>query len=358
MNGAERRERPPVVLRVIALIAFAALLLPLVGFLMPVAAAQPGLSAPAANAIARLEPADAWVEVGKTVVVNMVIQDVVNMYGVDVRLKFDPALAQVEDADIYSDGTQIQPLYGFMRPDFVIKRVACNTVEPNNPDCAEAGFIWYAVTQLNPAPPVTGSGAIAAITFRGIAEGSASITMTYAKAADRYGNTIVLDRLDGRITVTNGPRPTPSPTGTPTPTETLTPSVTPTPSQTPTPTPIPDTATFDGWVFRDDDRDGLRDGDEPGLGGATVRVVCDSSAPVITMVSNPDGSFRADGLLLDTDYWIKQYPLPGYAFTTQPVVVVRFSSADPQRHAEVLFGNTPLRSNRRLHLPIVLGGNP
>jgi hypothetical protein len=376
--------------------AAGALLLSLAAFLFPATAAVPSPAGPSANARARLDPVDAWVELGKTTVVNMYIQDIVNMYGADIRLTFDPSLVEVVDADVYSPGTQIQPLYGFLRPDFVIKRGACNAVEPENPDCAEAGFIWYAVTQLNPAPPVTGSGAIAAITFRGLRTGSAPIIMTYAKAADRNGLTIPLALTDGAITVTAGPPPTatptlsptstptasatltptatasptetqtptptstptitPTPTETPTPSPTFTPSITPTPSNTPTATPIPETGALTGLVFLDADRNGQRDVGEAGMAGATIRISGAGMSQSITRVSAADGSFSADGLRVDVDYWVKQYGMSGFAHTTQPVVIVRFSLAEPVRHAEVYFGNTPCMRHH-LYLPVLLGGS-
>jgi hypothetical protein len=396
VNLRRRQEGAAGIRRAFVCAAAGALLLSLAALVLPAPTAVSARAAPSANARARLDPVDAWVELGKTTVVNMVIQDVVNMYGADIRLTFDPSLVEVVDADIYSPGTQIQPLYGFLRPDFVIKRGACNAVEPDNPDCAEAGFIWYAVTQLNPAQPVTGSGAIAAITFRGLRTGSAPIVMTYAKAADRNGITIPLELTDGAITVTAGPPPSPTPTLsptatatatatptqtatasptatqtptatgtptiTPTPTETLTPSptftpsITPTPSNTPTATPVPETGSLSGLVFLDVDPNGQRDPGEPGMAGVMIRISGAGMTQSITRVSDAAGSFEVDGLLVDVNYWVKQYALSGFAHTTQPVVIVRFNSAEPVRHIELHFGNTP-RLRHRLYFPMLLGGS-
>ena len=89
--------------------------------------------------------------VGQDLVIDIYVQDVVDLYGADVRLSFNTSIAQVVDANPTLAGTQIQPLATFMSPDFVIKKEANNS----------AGTIWYAATQINPSPPVSGSGPLA-----------------------------------------------------------------------------------------------------------------------------------------------------------------------------------------------------
>jgi hypothetical protein len=74
------------------------------------------------------------------------------------------------------------------------------------------------------------------------------------------------------------------------------------------------------------------------------------------VITAEDGYFNADGLLVDTEYWVKQYALHGYAFTTSPIVIVKFPSGSAQRHAEVLFGNM-LRVRYKLYIPVLLGGS-
>jgi len=68
--------------------------------------------------------------------------------------------------------------------------------------------------------------------------------------------------------------PTPTATWTPTPTPTLTPTPTPspTPSPTPTPTPTPCLVKVWGFIFIDQDGDGVRQPDDPGLAGITVEL--------------------------------------------------------------------------------------
>ena len=51
------------------------------------------------EAIVRCDPSTLHAFVGTTVSVTIYVQDVVDLYGLDVRLMFDPAFVQVVDAD-------------------------------------------------------------------------------------------------------------------------------------------------------------------------------------------------------------------------------------------------------------------
>jgi len=125
------------------------------------------LASPVADdpALVRCEPSVAIGPATTTLSVDIFVEDVVGLYGADIRLTFDTTAAQVIDTDPGMPGVQIQPLAGFLSPDLVIRREADNTT----------GLIWYAVTQLNPSPPATGSGALARITFQ--PQSTAAFTM-------------------------------------------------------------------------------------------------------------------------------------------------------------------------------------
>jgi hypothetical protein len=163
---------------------------------------MPVESAPGGAALVRPDPLDGKVAVGETVVVNLYIQDVVNLYGADIRLRFDPALLEVQDAAPAQPGVQIQPLSGFLLPNFVIKKKACNVVDPGDPDCPEAGIVWYAATQVYPSVPVSGSGAVAAVTFRALKMGVSPLLMVYHKFSDSNGVEIASGAQNGLLTVT------------------------------------------------------------------------------------------------------------------------------------------------------------
>ena len=75
-----------------------------------------------------IQPSSSEVDVDDTVTVDIRIEDVTALYGVDVRLSFEPTLLEV---------VQIQA-GSFPAPNFVVKKEADNS----------AGTAWYAVSPL------------------------------------------------------------------------------------------------------------------------------------------------------------------------------------------------------------------
>lgn len=137
--------------------------------------------------------------------VDIWLNNVVAAYGADVRINYDITKLMVVDYDQYSYGTQIQPLSGFMKPDFVIRQVACNALDAADPYCdepAEVGTIWYAFTQVNPTGPTSGSGALARITFRAVGAGNSPLDIFYSKVSDRNGVTIPNTETDSDLNAT------------------------------------------------------------------------------------------------------------------------------------------------------------
>ena len=267
---------------------------------------------PEDGAIVRCDPLNASGTVGQDLVIDIYVQDVVDLYGADVRLSFDTTIAQVVDADSTLAGTQIQPLATFMSPDFVIKKEANNS----------AGTIWYAATQLNPNQPVSGSGPLARVTLRAVAAGSFAMPITSAQLSKAGGIPIPVTIQDCSVTFQSSTpsSPTPTPTRTPTatatpsrtstvtptatpsptvppmstntptatwtathtpsPTTTVTPTVTRTPTRTPTATPLSaQVGILTGIVFEDVNCDGLRQASEPGIPGVRVRAMAEGSVP-------------------------------------------------------------------------------
>ncbi|MDW8071933.1 MAG: cohesin domain-containing protein [Anaerolineae bacterium] len=87
---------------------------------------------------------------GKAFVVR--VDNVRDLYAVDMTIRFDATHWQVADADMQTSGIQIQ-LGEAPRPDFV----AVNNVDNTK------GLIRYIVTQLGDATAFNGSGTVAAI---------------------------------------------------------------------------------------------------------------------------------------------------------------------------------------------------
>jgi LysM repeat protein len=175
-----------------------------------------------------LDPSTTTLPVGGVAAVDIKIVGVTNLYGVEVRLSFDPTKLSVQDAVQFQTGIQIQP--GTL-PNPSDGFVAVNSVDN------AAGTIVYAITLLAPAAPVSGSGTLARITFRGLANGQVNVIFTAVSLLDNLTQPLTTSTGNATITVT-GPTATPTTAG-PTATATRTATRTATPAATNTPGPGP-----------------------------------------------------------------------------------------------------------------------
>ena len=127
------------------------------------------------NALLWLNPASATIPQGQMTDIVVQLDDVDNMYGIEMHLTFDPAMVSVVDADTGKESVQIQP-GSCPQEDFPVTNVADNAV----------GTIDYGVTQLNPTPPCSG-GDVATITFECQAAGQSDITFDSSIISDPDG---------------------------------------------------------------------------------------------------------------------------------------------------------------------------
>jgi hypothetical protein len=187
-------------------------------------------------------PPSITVAAGSTVTVDVRIQDVPDLYALDLQLAFDPALLEVQDADgTAANGTQIaagnflSSPYGF---------TALNQVDNIT------GTIRYVYSLLSPAVGVSGSGILASITFRARDPGSSALRlqMVLANSQAAYISAVVSDGLIVVSGDTATPTRTMTHTPTPTSTSTATAAVTLTPSCTPTCTPTRPTPDHFMWL--------------------------------------------------------------------------------------------------------------
>ncbi len=88
--------------------------------------------------------------------VDVMAENVTDLYGLEVHLKYDPAVLEAQDIKADQEGVQIEP--------GALLSVDKGFVVANQVNPAE-GKITYAITLLNPAPPVNGSGPVARISF-------------------------------------------------------------------------------------------------------------------------------------------------------------------------------------------------
>ena len=156
-------------------------------------------------ALIRLVAGAATVGAGATTAVEVRVENVADLYGLDIRISYNPAAVEVVDADSSSEGVQIRP-GGLLAPDFVVRNQADNN----------AGTVWFALTQLHPSEAVTGSGVAFIVTFRGRAAcASSPLTFSYFKLASRAGDLIPASAEDGEIRVVAAEQAPPTPTAAP-----------------------------------------------------------------------------------------------------------------------------------------------
>ncbi len=101
---------------------------------------------------------------GKSVEIR--VNNVIELYAVDIKMKYDSARLQVADADTRADGVQIQPGQ-VPRPDFVAVNSADN----------RTGVVRYVVTQLGEAPALSGGGVVATVFWQDTPDPNATLAL-------------------------------------------------------------------------------------------------------------------------------------------------------------------------------------
>jgi hypothetical protein len=130
------------------------------------------------------------VPVGRSVKVTVQLEDLIDLYGADVELTFDPDILEVIDADPATPGVQIHA-GAFPDP-------AEGTIPTNEADNT-LGTVRYAVSLLSPADPVAGSGILCEITFRAKAAGTSALAFELADLSDSTGQVLERETHDGSI---------------------------------------------------------------------------------------------------------------------------------------------------------------
>jgi hypothetical protein len=140
----------------------------------------------------RLDPASTQVAVGATFTMDVRAENLVDLYGFDATVRFDPAILEVVDADAVAPGVQVN--LGEWLP-------ASAHVVVNTADNA-AGTLQLAASLVSPAPALNGSGDLISIPFRAKATGSTPVYLSALKLVDASAVVIPADVSDGEVTVT------------------------------------------------------------------------------------------------------------------------------------------------------------
>ena len=141
---------------------------------------------------------------GEITTLDIIIENAKDVYGIDARGGFDPAIIEVIDADPNKEGVQIKP-GAFPKPDFLVRNEADN----------QGGTFQYVTTQLNPTSPASGSGVVFSVQFRGKAVGETALTIDSVQMADRLGRALAVSAASGKIRVVQSKSLMSSPTTTP-----------------------------------------------------------------------------------------------------------------------------------------------
>lgn len=142
------------------------------------------------TALVFVNPPEQVVVEGQTVIVEVAIDSVSNLTGVDLRLTFDAAMLEAQDANSSLDGIQIEQ-GDFLNPaqGFMAQNVANN----------DTGQVQYAFVLLDPAPPVSGSGVLARMVFVARAAGNALIKLDSVVLSDDQARPIAATLFDGSV---------------------------------------------------------------------------------------------------------------------------------------------------------------
>jgi hypothetical protein len=122
-----------------------------------------------------------------TLTVDVIVENVSELYGAEFRLRYDPAVLSVQDLNANQSGIQIES--GTLLP------ADQGFVVANKVDEAQ-GVITFAMTLLNPAPAVSGTGPLARVTFNTLQGGGSTISVEHAKLVAADLQTIASETAD------------------------------------------------------------------------------------------------------------------------------------------------------------------
>jgi hypothetical protein len=130
--------------------------------------------------------------VGADVTIAINLENITNMYGLEIKLSFNPALLEVQDDKPGTVGMQIQP-GEFPNPEsyFVAQNAADNA----------AGTIAYAASLLSPSPAASGSGVVARIRFKALAAGTSTVSITQLAIVASDNCCLIPTTTDGSVAV-------------------------------------------------------------------------------------------------------------------------------------------------------------
>lgn len=130
------------------------------------------------------------------------VNNVSNLYALDVRLSFDPAVVEVVDFNTASSVIDLEPIIDPL-PNLNFQAGFTVRNEVNN----FTGSIWYAATQTAPTPAANGSGHVARIRLRAKSTATAEFSFTYIKLSDPNGLEIAASGANSSVSASSSVTP-------------------------------------------------------------------------------------------------------------------------------------------------------
>jgi len=160
-------------------------------FFIAISGWQPdGCAYAGAGTTLRSEPLVFELAVGEEKTLDIVLEDVNQIYAADIRLSFNQSAVNIVDANLSRPGVQLIP-GTIPQPDLPILNSADNSL----------GTLRYAVTQMNPSEPMDGSGTVFSIKLRGVGIGESALFITSVTLSDIDGKPLDVLLLNGLIRV-------------------------------------------------------------------------------------------------------------------------------------------------------------
>ncbi|MGD9030214.1 MAG: cohesin domain-containing protein [Anaerolineae bacterium] len=136
-----------------------------------------------------VDPASAAAEVGDDITVDVVLSDGAAYYGLEFQLSFDPDVVTVSSA-------QVDPVWEVFDAEhhWIVRNDVDNV----------SGTVHFAVTNLHPAEPFSGTGRVCTITFTALAPGRTPLHLSGVRGATHDGAALSPTSRDGQIVVSSG----------------------------------------------------------------------------------------------------------------------------------------------------------
>ncbi len=135
---------------------------------------------------------DMQIKPGVEVEIPIDIENVVELYGIDIELKFDPTFWEFRDADPRREG--VQPAIGtFLDPGMTLFSIID----------MEEGRIHLVMSQVNPSVGKSGKGNILVLYATALKTGTTSFVVSNVELSTRDGIGIEVEGLDGEVVIGN-----------------------------------------------------------------------------------------------------------------------------------------------------------